>query len=341
MEEAELAKLGKVNVEPLNDIVRIDPSEVTLEAINWNKLDDPRDLEFWNRLVSNFWVPEKIAVSNDLSSWATLTDAEKLATSKVFAGLTLLDTVQSQVGAVSLMPDARTAHEEAVYTNIAFMESIHARSYSNVFSTLLSSSEIEDIFRWSREDVHLKKKAAIVLSYYKGNDAEKRKIASVILESFLFYSGFFMPLWWSTKGKLTNTADIISLILRDESIHGAYIGLKFQDAYNESSESRQKELYDFTISLMAELYQNELHYTESIYDELGLTEHVKTFLRFNANKALNNLGFEAVFSDEETEVLPQIIAALGGDENHDFFSGGGSSYVIGTVAETEEEDWDF
>jgi ribonucleoside-diphosphate reductase beta chain len=117
--------------------------------------------------------------------------------------------------------------------------------------------------------------------------------------------------------------------------------LKFQDAYNESSESRQKELYDFTISLMAELYQNELHYTESIYDELGLTEHVKTFLRFNANKALNNLGFEAVFSDEETEVLPQIIAALGGDENHDFFSGGGSSYVIGTVAETEEEDWDF
>jgi ribonucleoside-diphosphate reductase beta chain len=150
-----------------------------------------------------------------------------------------------------------------------------------------------------------------------------------------------MPLWWSTKGKLTNTADIISLILRDESIHGAYIGLKFQDAYNEANEARQKELYDFTISLMSELYQNELHYTESIYDELGLTEHVKTFLRFNANKALNNLGFEAVFSDEETEVLPQIIAALGGDENHDFFSGSGASYVIGTVAETEEEDWDF
>jgi ribonucleoside-diphosphate reductase beta chain len=336
-----LAKLGNVTVEPLNDIDRIDPNDVDLEAIDWNDIKDPRDLEFWNRLVANFWLPEKIAVSNDLQSWGTLTDAEKLATSKVFAGLTLLDTIQSKVGAISLIPDARTPHEEAILTQVAFMEAVHAKSYSSIFSTLLSTPEIKDIFRWSREDVHLKKKAAIVLSYYKGNDPEKRKIASVILESFLFYSGFFMPLWWSTKGKLTNTADIISLIIRDEALHGVLIGYKFQLAYNEASESRKKELYDFTISLMAELYENELRYTESIYDELDLTEHVKTFLRFNANKALNNLGFEAVFSDEETDVLPQIISALSGTENHDFFSGGGSTYVIGTVVETEEDDWNF
>lgn len=336
-----MAKLGNANVEPLDDIVRIDPSEVTLEAIDWNNVTDPRDLEFWNRLIANFWVPEKIALSNDLQSWATLTDAEKLATSKVFAGLTLLDTVQSQVGAISLMQDARTPHEEAIYTNIAFMESIHARSYSNVFSTLLSSSEISDIFRWSREDVHLKKKASIVLSYYKGDDPEKRKIASVILESFLFYSGFFMPIWWSTKGKLTNTADLVQLIIRDEALHGVFIGYKLQLAYNEASEERQKELYDFTIALMAELYENELHYTESIYDELGLTEHVKTFLRYNCNKALNNLGFESVFSNEETEVLPQILSALSGNENHDFFSSASSSYIIGKAVDTEEEDWDF
>jgi ribonucleotide reductase beta subunit family protein with ferritin-like domain len=31
----------------------------------------------------------------------------------------------------------------------------------------------------------------------------------------------------------------------------------------------------------------------------------------------------------------------GGDENHDFFSGSGSSYVMGKAVETEDEDWDF
>jgi hypothetical protein len=29
------------------------------------------------------------------------------------------------------------------------------------------------------------------------------------------------------------------------------------------------------------------------------------------------------------------------DENHNFFSGSGSSYVIGKAVITEDEDWDF
>ena len=29
------------------------------------------------------------------------------------------------------------------------------------------------------------------------------------------------------------------------------------------------------------------------------------------------------------------------DENHDFFSGSGSSYVMGKTEETADDDWDF
>ena len=29
------------------------------------------------------------------------------------------------------------------------------------------------------------------------------------------------------------------------------------------------------------------------------------------------------------------------DENHDFFSGSGSSYVMGEAEETDDDDWDF
>ena len=31
-------------------------------------------------------------------------------------------------------------------TNIAFMESVHARSYSSIFSTLISTAEIDEAF---------------------------------------------------------------------------------------------------------------------------------------------------------------------------------------------------
>jgi len=311
--------------------------------INWNKIEDQVDLDVWNRLTQNFWLPEKIALSNDIQSWSTLRPEEQELTMRVFTGLTMLDTIQGTVGAMSLMPDARTPHEEAVITNIAFMESVHAKSYSSVFSTLCSTKDIEDAFRWSEENPFLQKKAEIVLSYYKGDDPLKRKIASTFLESFLFYSGFYLPMYWSSRAKLTNTADLIRLIIRDEAIHGYYIGYKFQLAYNELDWNAQQDLKDYAYGLLMELYENEIRYTADLYDSVGLTEDVKKFLHYNGNKALMNLGFDPLFPKEITNVNPAILSALSpnSDENHDFFSGSGSSYVIGKHESTTDDDWDF
>lgn len=311
--------------------------------INWNKIEDPIDLEVWNRLTANFWLPEKIALSNDVQSWATLTPEEKTLTMRVFTGLTLLDTIQGTIGAAALLPDARTPHEEAVITNIAFMESVHAKSYSSVFSTLCLSDQIEEAFRWSEDNPYLQKKAEIVLGYYRGDDPLKRKVASTLLESFLFYSGFYLPMYWSSRAKLTNTADLIRLIIRDEAVHGYYIGYKFQLAYNEESPERQEEIKKYAYDLLLELYDNEVKYTHDLYDDKGLSEDVKKFLHYNANKALMNLGFDALFPKEVTDVNPAILSALSpnADENHDFFSGSGSSYVMGKHEATTDDDWDF
>ncbi|MCT1804038.1 class 1b ribonucleoside-diphosphate reductase subunit beta [Kocuria carniphila] len=313
------------------------------EAINWNRIQDDKDLEVWDRLTSNFWLPEKVPLSNDVQSWKTLTEQEQDLTMKVFTGLTLLDTIQGTVGAVSLIPDAKTLHEEAVYTNIAFMESVHAKSYSSIFSTLSSMKQIDEAFRWSRENPYLQRKAEIIIKYYKGDDPLKKKVASTLLESFLFYSGFYLPMYFSSHAKLTNTADLIRLIIRDEAVHGYYIGYKYQRGLVEETPERQEELKAYTYDLLDELYENEIAYTESLYDTVGWTEDVKKFLHYNANKALNNLGYEALFPREMTEVSPAILSSLSpnADENHDFFSGSGSSYVIGKAVNTEDEDWDF
>ena len=315
----------------------------TIPAINWNKIEDEKDLEVWNRLTGNFWLPEKVPLSNDVSSWASLKPAEQQLTIRVFTGLTLLDTMQNFVGAISLLPDAITPHEEAVLTNIAFMEAVHARSYSSIFSTLCLTKDVDEAYRWSEENAFLQKKAALVLDYYNGSDALKRKIASVFLESFLFYSGFYLPMYWSSRAKLTNTADLIRLIIRDEAVHGYYIGYKFQIGFNKLSQSEQNEMKDFTYTLLMELYDIETKYTEQLYDGVGLTEEVKVFLHYNANKALMNLGFEPLFPPDICKVNPAILSALSpnADENHDFFSGSGSSYVIGKAVATEDSDWDF
>ena len=42
--------------------------------------------------------------------------------------------------------------------------------------------------------------------------------------------------------------------------------------------------------------------TQSLYDGVGWTEEVKTFLRYNANKALMNLGQDPLFPDSADDV---------------------------------------
>jgi ribonucleoside-diphosphate reductase beta chain len=314
-----------------------------VQAINWNKIQDDKDLEVWNRLIANFWVPEKVPLSNDVQSWNSLTAQEQELVIRTFTGLTLLDTIQNTVGAPKLMEDAVTPHEEAVLSNISCMEAVHARSYSSIFSTLCSTKAIDEAFEWSEGNKYLQRKATLILDEYDADNPMKKKVASVFLESFLFYSGFYLPMYLSSRAKLTNTADLIRLIIRDEAVHGYYIGYKFQKAYEEATPMEQMEIKEYTISLLLELYDNEVKYTESLYDGVGLTEDVKKFLHYNANKALMNLGFDPMFPEETAAVNPAILSALSpnADENHDFFSGSGSSYVIGTAVETEDDDWDF
>ncbi|WP_284503992.1 class 1b ribonucleoside-diphosphate reductase subunit beta [Caballeronia sp. GAWG2-1] len=314
-----------------------------IQAINWNRIQDDKDLEVWNRLTSNFWLPEKVPLSNDLPGWQTLDKQQQQLTIRVFTGLTLLDTIQNVIGAPGLMEDAITPHEEAVLSNISFMEAVHARSYSSIFSTLCNTQDVDAAYQWSEENAPLQNKARIILEHYQADDPLKKKIASVFLESFLFYSGFWLPMYWSSRGKLTNTADLIRLIIRDEAVHGYYIGYKYQQALAAADDLRREELQQFAYDLLLALYENEVAYTEALYADVGWVEEVKTFLHYNANKALMNLGYEALFPAELTAVNPAILSALSpnADENHDFFSGSGSSYVMGKAVETEDEDWNF
>lgn len=320
---------------------RHDPG-APLRPINWNRVSDEKDLEIWNRLTANFWLPEKVPLSNDHQAWQALAPHERTLTMRVFTGLTMLDTVQATVGEICQIQDARTEHEEAVYTNIAFMQSVHARSYSSVFSTLTSTREIDEAYRWAIGNDLLQARCKKVLQHYYGPDPLKRKVSSTLLSSLLLYAGFYLPLHFSVHATLTNTADMIRLILRDKAVHGYYSGYKYQRGL-EAHPNRRDEMKEFTYTLLEELYDLELDYSGELYEPLGLMGDVAAFVRYNANKSLMNLGYPARFTAEETSVSPEILAALApsADENHDFFSGSGSSYIIGKAEHTSDDDWDF
>ncbi|WP_290490566.1 MULTISPECIES: class 1b ribonucleoside-diphosphate reductase subunit beta [unclassified Aerococcus] len=323
--------------EPTNDHV------LYYKSIDWDRVEDAIDKSTWEKLTSQFWLDTRIPVSNDRDDWRILTDEERDVANKAFAGLTALDTLQSEEGANVMRDAVRTQHEEAVLNNILFMESVHAKSYSTIFISLNTTREIDEIFDWANNNEYLQYKARRINEIYQNGTGLQQKIASVFLETYLFYSGFYAPLWYLGNNKLENVAEIIKLIIRDESVHGTYLGYKFQLGYNQLSTDEQNALKDWMYALLFDLMENEEKYTEEIYTQVGWTKEVNTFVHYNANKALQNLGFEPFYPDGTAEnVNPIVMNGISTDSsNHDFFSQVGNSYLMGESEAMGDDDYDF
>lgn len=196
---------------------------MVLTAGNWNKKDDDFSEMFMLQNLKQFWLPEEVSLSNDTLTWKKLTEDEKETYSKVLAGLTLLDSLQGDVGMPDIARHVNSHQKKAVFTFMSGMETaVHARSYSNIFLTLESSKRINELFEWVKENPYLQKKGLIIKKYYDeivdDYTLAKAMSASVALETFLFYSGFYYPLYMAGQGKLVGAGEIINLIIRDESI---------------------------------------------------------------------------------------------------------------------------
>ncbi|HGH0608056.1 TPA: class 1b ribonucleoside-diphosphate reductase subunit beta [Clostridioides difficile] len=311
-------------------------------AVNWNREEDGFTQAFWEQNVKQFWLPEEISVSKDIKVWNELSNKEKELYKKVLGGLTLLDTKQGNNGIPSMMSLTENLQRKAVLSFMGTMEEIHAKSYSSIFMTLLSNLEIDELFEWIETEPTLQRKADLVLAQYENTTNQEglylSMVTSVFLESFLFYSGFFYPLYLSGQGKMVASGEIISLILRDESLHGKYIGLLAQEIYDSFDKMDKEMLEEKMYSILYSLMENEIEYTNVIYRESGLEKEVVNFLKYNANRALENLGFEKLYTVDA--INPIVLNGLSTEtKTHDFFSNKGNGYQKGVYEELEDEDF--
>ena len=239
---------------------------------------------------------------------------------------------------------------QAVYAYMSFIEGVHAKSYSTIFTSLLDSRDTDYLLdEWVPTHPRLTYKAEKIVERYNklvtlnpsAYDVYMAHVASVFLESFLFYSGFFYPLYLAGQGKMTTSGEIIRKIMLDETLHGSCVGYSAQEIYKTLTPEEQAKADEDLYALLEDLFQNEVAYTHELYDTIDLADQVIDYVKYNGNRALQNLGREAYF--EHGPINPIIENALNtSSKNHDFFSVKGDSYVVPVnVEEMTDDDWDF
>lgn len=337
---------------------------IIYDGANWNEQEDDYTQFFYEQNLSQFWRPEDISLQSDLNVWNVLSNDIQLAYARNLLTLTFLDTYQGDIGmpVVSRSIEDKFHQRKAVINFMAAMENaVHAKSYSNIFMTFMKTEDINELFRWGESHKSLQNIVGLIVGYYqdldklnhirkyddtKYNEFDfkvtqwKAMVASVFLETWLFYSGFYYPLYFYGQGKLMQAGEIINLILRDESIHGLYIGRLAQDIFEGFESKKKKELEKWMYDFMNKLYKEQSDLTSDIYDSVDLTHDVKIFNRYNCNKALMNLGFDAYFPYEE--VNPVVLNGLNTEtKTMDNFSMKGNGYQKMKSEALKDDDFIF
>ncbi|RPF54758.1 ribonucleotide-diphosphate reductase subunit beta [Abyssicoccus albus] len=127
----------------------------------------------------------------------------------------------------------------------------------------------------------------------------------------------------------------------DESIHGVYVGLLSQELKRDNfTEEEIRHVDEEVVELFDELLENEIAYTREIYDSIGLTHEVIDFVKYNANKALANLGYDPRYEHDKVNKI-----VLNGLDTHnlaiDFFSQKSDKYKKATVEAITDDDFYF
>lgn len=313
------------------------------KAINWNEVEDHLDHSTWEKLTSLFWLDTRIPVTNEKSQWEALPENEREAFMKSLAGLASAATFQSEKGYMVIKEGKHTQQEAAIYNNIQFIESVHAKAYNTILIGFNESTEVDGVLTWADNNAELQYKLDRILEVYKTGSILQKRAANLILEGVLTYSGLFTPLLYWTQKRFTSVAEIIKLVLTNESLHCFYISHKFQLGYSELSQEEQAELKDWTFDLFVDLVNNELTYIEHIYYGTDWLEEVKVFVRQQANKALIRLGFDPLYpeTDASNSHIDSINAILTKVTHHEVGRQSGISFQFDKEDAMNEEDYDF
>lgn len=309
------------------------------KAINWNEIEDELDHATWERATSLFWLDTRIPVSNDLTDWQALTAKEQEVLNKNAAALATLTTFQSLNGYKVIKNSPHTQQESAIYNNIQFIETVHTKTYNALLMAFNSSEKVEELLQWADEETQLQKRLDLIHDLYAEESILKKRLANLCLEGILMYSGLYLFLHYWTEKRFTNVAEMIKLVVMNESLHCQYLANKLRISLQKLDEKEQEAFKEWAYTTINYFVINELDLIDMLYAESEYGNEAEILVQQAANKVFTNLGFEPLFAGVESE-LATIQNLLSKLTTHDLEPRKSLANQVETD-QMSDEDYDF
>jgi ribonucleoside-diphosphate reductase beta chain len=276
------------------------------------------------------WLPEEVPLADDVKDWhKTLTNSERNLLTQIFRFFTQGDI---EVNKCYMRHYSQIFQpNEVVMMLAAFsnMETIHVAAYSHLLDTIgIPETEYQAFMKYAE----MREK----YDYYQGfnvddlnNVAKTMAAFGAFTEGLQLFASFAILLNFPRFNKMKGMGQIVTWSARDESLHCNAIIRLFRTLIEENpsiwTPAFCQELYDMCTKML----EMEDAFIDLAF-EMGAVEglsadDVKAYIRYIADRRLQQLGLEAVYNIEKNP-LPWMDEMLNGVEHTNFFENRSTEY---------------
>ena len=289
---------------------KTDPNKVLPMKYKWAR-------EHYKNGVSNNWVPEEIAMQQDIEQWKSDTALSESERHLIIWNLGFFSTAESLTAnniVLAIYYHITNPEARQYLLRQGFEEAIHTDTFIYCCDSL--GLDPDEIYSMYEKVPSIKDKDDFVVEITKsifdrdfsteGNENIRKFLLDlvgyyVIMEGIFFYAGFAMMLALKRQNKMVGIGEQFEFIMRDESIHLAFGCDLINTIKKENPGVWSKEFQDELVELIRKAVDLEKKYAYDACPQglLGINaQQFADYVENIADRRLERIGLPKMFNTE-------------------------------------------
>ena len=327
------------------DGISIDELPVKFDLLTSNPVYKPFRYpwayEAWLQQQRIHWLPEEVPLADDVKDWQkNLTPGEKNLLTQIFRFFTQADVEVNNCYMKQYSQVFKPTEVLMMMSAFSNTETIHIAAYSHLLDTI-GMPEIEyTAFLKYKE---MKDKYDYMHSFSVENKTEIAKTLAAFgafTEGLQLFASFAILMNFPRFNKMKGMGQVVSWSVRDETLHCLSVIRLFRTFVQENPEIWTEELRRDLYLICATIVDHEDAFIDLAFELGGVegltADDVKKYIRFIADRRLQQLGLESLYHIEKNP-LPWLDEMLNAIEHTNFFENRATEYSKASTEGSWEE----
>ncbi|MGD9649556.1 MAG: ribonucleotide-diphosphate reductase subunit beta [Dongiaceae bacterium] len=304
----------------------------------------PWAYEAWLTQQRIHWLPEEVPLADDVKDWRKkLSDGERNLLTQIFRFFTQADVEVNNCYMKHYSQVFQPTEILMMLSAFSNIETVHIAAYSHLLDTI-GMPEIEySAFLKYKE---MKDKYDYMQTFNVDNKHEIAKTLAVFgafTEGLQLFASFAVLLNFPRFNKMKGMGQIVSWSARDESLHCINVIRLFRTFIQENPEIWTEQLKRDLYQACSTIISHEDAFIDLAFEMQGVegltAQEVKDYIRYIADRRLNQLGLQAMYGIIKNP-LPWMDEMLNAVEHTNFFENRATEYSKASTVGTWEEAFD-